>query len=365
MPLPIFSSPQFYIASAIALILAFFAFKTQQQSGKKVMGINKGFVMLVLVIAIVGALWVSNIGTVIAPNIEAFAIAPLAAAPGVTVDVDEDGVPSPITQTELCPVEDTSVTFSAGSKYTTAPTGGTHKYRINGGLAKTIADAGTATLSPFDSVQVLWMNASTADGYYGKIENFIVPCSGTDDFETLLSQNGSLTIEVFNQEGNLIDSAGENETLAVGDVISLRMVVRGQFETEFPNGFVLVSEWNKTSMDKAHILDSGGIELPRTSIPQTFTQGYATESATRAYDFPAIISTTDWEGKLLLDADDTVDPGMGGGSATSIDGAAVSLTFFPKNVWVDDDGSFKGPDAEDNDDAITRDGQINAIITID
>src|SRR3990167_3931556 len=75
-------------------------------------------------------------------------------------------------------VEDTTVTLSATDAFNTSASGGTHRYRINGGPATTVADAGTFTALPGDVLSVLWGNGATTSGYYSFSQQLVVPCKG-------------------------------------------------------------------------------------------------------------------------------------------------------------------------------------------
>ena len=156
-------------------------------------------------------LWIGGIGLLVTLGLPFVGI-DLLGGLGTTTPgaVTTTGTTPTPTLTTICAVEDTTVTLSAQNKYTSVSTGGTHRYRINGSPALTVADAGTLTASPGDNLEILWGNA-TDSTYYGQVETVTVPCAGTKSFSTELVQNGTLTIEVFNEENNLI-SAPENKT---------------------------------------------------------------------------------------------------------------------------------------------------------
>ena len=248
--------------------------------------------------------------------------------------------PSQITQTTpsgLCAVEDTTVTLSAFNKYTSASTSGTHKYRINGAPALTVSDAGTFTASPNDAISILWMNES--NGYYGDVSNEVVPCSGTKTFSQSLIQNGTQTIEVYNEESNLIDGTSNNETLSAGDVVSLESKIKGTYQKGMPYGGVLVVEYNKTLVDDV-VVDFGGSKV---NVPVTYAITLSTESVTKAYSIPALLSNQILSGSITIDADDTNDP-------TDSD---VLLKLYVNDYFVNENngGAFEGPAVTDENDA--------------
>lgn len=264
-----------------------------------------------------------------------------AAAPGVTTSV----TPSEVSKTKVggtCPpgsVEDVTVTLSAVDKYTTTATGGTHRYRINGGVAETVSDGGTFTASGGDTIEILWENGSAGSNYFSKVDQVTLPCDkGTVRLSTELVQNGTLTIEVFNEEGNLIDTSGENETIGAGDVVTLTAKLKGTFQRGFPYGGVLVVEYNATAYDDV-IAEFGG---SKTNVPDFYTVSN-TANIAKAYTVPAILSNEILEGKITIDADDTHNP-------SDVDD--ITLKFYPSNYYINEDtgGSFDGPAVEDEDD---------------
>ena len=241
----------------------------------------------------------------------------------------------------LCAIEDTTVTLSAIDKYTSAAAGTTHRYKINGAPALTVSNAGTFTASPGDQLQILWGNGEDTT-YFGAVDTVTVPCSGTKTYDTELYANGTLTIEVFNEEGNLIDGSAENETLAAGDVVTLEAKLKGQYQKGFIYGGVIVAEWNSSELDDV-VVDFGGSE---TSVPQIYTITFSTTSSTKAYSVPAIISNQILTGSIVLDADDSANP---------LDATDPVLTFYPNDYFINEDAgaSFDGPAAEDEDDVQT------------
>jgi len=269
--------------------------------------------------------------------------------------------PKPAVDTgeKLCPVEDVTITLSAQDKYTAAAAGGTHRYRINGAPAKTVSDTGTFTASPGDVLKILWMNGSLTS-YFSKVDTFTVPCVGTKTFYTEVVNNGSLTTNVWNEEGDLIDSSGTNETLDAGDVASLDFEIKGAYQKEFPYGLVLVLEYNKTTIDDVVIEDELANELEEVSIPQIYTTSYGVDSATKAYLLPPIISNAKFKGTITLDADDSNDPGTG------TDGD-IAFTYYPRNYFINEDkgGAFDGPAAEDEDNVATRTGAFTYTLQVD
>lgn len=274
-----------------------------------------------------------------------------------TVTPPEEGEVPPIPPVEKgvipCPTEDVTVTLSSIGKYTAISTEGTHRYRVNGAPAKTVSNDGTFEASYGDILDILWMNESKT-GYFSAVDTFTVPCGGTKTFYTELAKNASLTVNIFNEEGNLEDGVGENETLGTGDVVTLDMNVKGEFEKDFTHGFTLIVEMNKTAMDDIIIADEDGVELADVDVPAVYTTDFGSDAKAKAYAFPAVISNIKWEGTITIDTDDNTNPQPAINRTTL--GSNIILTFSANNYYIDDDnkGVYAGPAAEDEDETATR-----------
>jgi len=249
----------------------------------------------------------------------------------------------------ICPpgnsIEDTTITLSAIDKFTTIAVGGTHRYRINGNPALTVSDTGTFTASPGDSIEILWANASSLT-YFSSVSTEIVPCQGTKTFSAELLNNGTVTIEVFNEEGDLIDSVGNNETLGIGDVVTLTMKLKSSYQNGIPYGGVIIVEYNNTEIDDV-IVDLGGTKV---SVPNFYSINLGADARTKAYSVPAVLSTEILQGTITIDADDVNNPGV-----DAIGDDSINITFIPYDYFIDEDvsGAFSGPSAEDEDDLQT------------
>ena len=276
---------------------------------------------------------------------QTFSLGPLAAG-----DVGEEPA---FVSGELCAVEDTTITLSATDQFTSAATGGTHRYNINGAPALTVSNAGTFTASPGDRLSILWFNASA--GYFSAVDEVVIPCAGTRTFSTELIKNGTITMDIFNEEGNKVTVDTINETLSAGDVVTLEAKLKGQFERGMPYGGVIVCEYNRTAYDDC-IVDFGGEAV---NLPALYTFG-ATRKA-KAYSVPAVIGTEILYGSVTIDADDTADPN---GPSTD---TALNMTFYPKNYFVNEEkgGISDGPAVEDEDEAATVAYNIMSPIPVD
>lgn len=264
--------------------------------------------------------------------------------------------PTPLPSTDEClRVEKTAVTLSGVDGFTGDATGGTHRYRINGGPAKTLSDAGSFNADPGNIIDILWMNASVSS-YISDVSKETVPCEGTKTFSQKLYKNGTLTTQVFNEEGDLIGTnSGTNQSLAANQQKSLKMTVYGEFQKAFPHGFTVIAEYNKSYYDKVQIRDDAGKELPTAVVPIKYTSTLTKNSATKAWTFPAVIQDVEWNGKLFIDTSSTA---IVAGSSQQ---AGINLSWWPNNYYVDNDegGAYKGPAAEDEDHVATRGGSAD------
>lgn len=332
----------------IAAVLGIAGIAAWSRKEKKVAGINKALVGIIGVGLAVGLVamqmgYLTGIG-----------LSPLAAGvPGVPVTPTVQ-----LTPTGICAVEDTTVTLSATDKATTTATGGSHKYRVNGAPALTVSDAGTLTASPGDTLSIMWFNNSARGAYFSDISTEVVPCAGTKTFSKELIANGTLTINVFNEEGNQIDTVGENETVAAGEVVTLDANIKGTYQKGLAHGGIMVVEWNNTRFDDV-IISLGGVEV---SVPRVYSITYGTTSSVKAYSIPAIIPTAEGvdklEGSITINADDSKDPGVYDD---------IYLELFDNNYYINEDtgGSYDGPDVEDEDDVRTRSNSATRTIHVD
>jgi len=319
------------IIGAILLVLGAFKFYKSKDAKK-----------MATLVGIVG-IGIFLVGAFV-PGVD-FLVNPIDFSGGTPVATVTPTAPSTVQETPsgLCPgIEDTTVTLSAQDQFTSAAAGTTHRYRVNGAPALTVANAGTFTASPGNPIEILWGN-ETDGTYYGAVSNVVVPCSGTKTFTTNLVRNGTLTVEVFNEEGNLINGVANNETLAAGDVVTLEAKLKGQFQRGFPYGGVITVEYNSSTIDDV-IVDFGGSE---TNVPQTYVITLATSSVTKAYTVPAILSNEILLGSVIIDADDSTAP--------ADPGSDVILQFRPNDYFINEDtgGSYDGPEVEDEDDTAT------------
>lgn len=276
-----------------------------------------------------------------------FGLSPLAA--GVPTPTPDTPIPDQTTPSGICAIEDTTVTLSSVNKYTNAPTGGTHRYRIGNQAAKTVSDAGTFTASPGDKLNILYGNG-TSGTYFSEVREVTIPCKGTFNPSEIspvqLVENGTVTINVFNEEGNLISAAGENETLGAGDVANLKVELRATNKKGAPYGGILLIELNGSDFDEENTeLSFGDLTVSPASTPNVHDVTNISNKVV-AYEIGAFEGAALHTGTLTLDVDDNNDPGQTNDP---------KVIFRPYDYFVNEDtgGSYDGPAVEDEDNVAT------------
>lgn len=244
-----------------------------------------------------------------------------------------------------CSVEDTTVTFSAVNEYTQAASGGSHRYSANGAPPLVVSDAGTATLSPGDVVDVLFMNATSGTYFSELSEGYVIPCKGTDTISAEVTPNGTITIQVFNENGVSVGTTGtNNETLGADEEVALDFNMKGTGSTGMPHGGIINVEFNDTEIDNVK-LKIDGVYLEQVSSPPVYTPTMGGDSQEKAYLIPAMAGTTKVEGQIEIDTDDSNNP---------VAGTQIILELRPYDYYVDTDtGVMTSPNVDDNDDTVT------------
>lgn len=260
-------------------------------------------------------------------------------------------------------VEDVTVTFSAkDASDESINVGGAHQYRIcnaGGGCGslKTVANLGTDTASPGDVVEVLFANGNSSGSvvYLGTYKTFTLPDKGTFEASGLVWRNGTTTIEVFNEEGNLIDQVVENETLTTGDAPTLTHKIKGtQDRGQFNYGGCAIVEYNQTAYDEVKVTYEG--VSTRISTPSYYTVS-STANTAKTYVVPPFTNNQIISGSI------TPDVKSADGSDPSDSGGDVLLTVVPNEYRFNGDSKqfelFKcGEDQDGNRVANQRDAQF-------
>ena len=248
----------------------------------------------------------------------------------------------------VCPpgsVEDITATFLATDFFTGSATGGSHAYKrwlgSSWGPITSLADAGTATLSAGDKLQVLFGNASTSANYYGSLKEFTLPCgAGTYTATDKLYGNSSRTVTVFNEEKNSV-GINQAEAIASGDVVTLDVEIKSVFQKGEPYGGVIVAEFNTSTYDDV-IINLGGVKVDTPDVYRT-----QTGNTTRTYSIAPFTGTDKLVGSITLDAK-SIEPTATVGN--------VTLTYYPNSFFIDEDAgsNFAGPSPDDEDAVATR-----------
>ena len=316
------------VAALLFLIWAF-ATNSRKKDTRKTLFWIGGIAALMFILPIAGV-GLNFFGTQLGGGVQTGAVVPTLPTPGGGT-------------TKVCAVEDTTVTLSSVNKYTEVSTGGSHRYRINGNPALVVSDAGTFTASPGDTVTVLFGN-ETDGTYYGALATEVIGCQGTQTISAKRVQNGTMTINVYNEEGNQINGNAENETLAAGDIASLKWEVRGTNQQGYPFGGVFMLEVNKTDYDEGNLkLFLDGTELSKTTTPDVQALS-SVDNTIISFLAPAIEGAALHTGTIILDVDSGANPGNTNDPV---------IRFRPYDYFINEDtgGSYDGPAAEDEDNA--------------
>jgi len=350
------ATTQMWIGLVLACLFALGIYRTWVLGKtQKILGMTKGMTLLIAGALVIGSLWFSGVGSYIDPSLAGPTLAVSGTIPSGVDRITDGGVQPEIIGCDLG--TKTTVTLSAQDKYTAAATGGTHRYRINGNPALTVSDAGTFTASPGDRISVLWANASAAStDYFSAVSNHVIPCTGAKTYSAQLVVNGTLSDVIKDHNDQVVDGSDNNWTLSAGDVKDATVKLSGTFRTEFPYGFVGVVEYNKTEFDDVRVMNVN--EFERTSVPRSFSPAKGTDSSTKAYVIPALVSNADLTFKVNAKADASTNPATDG---------TIVMTLYPRNYFINSDtgGSFDGPSAEDEDGSVTRTGQATVTIEYD
>lgn len=138
-------------------------------------------------------------------------------------------------------------------------------------------------------------------------------------------------------DGNTI-SGSDPVDIDAADIKTIRFKFEGAFEEDFGNRFceddmgeknVVVVRYNTSQYDDAYVTDTQGNRMASApvSINRLLTSSSGYTDAT--FYFPVIRSNGEFEGKLVLDADDTVNPD--GGQSN------VTIYLYDVNVYLDND----------------------------
>lgn len=315
------------IAGAIVTAIAVLAVKDRKKR-KTISYVGAGILVLALLVGLVSPNY--------AYNTDLGGFTNLAVAPRMVITP-----PTPTMPVPGCAVESTTVAVSATNKHTSAATGESHLYRINGAPARTVANAGTFTASPGDRVEIMFMGGNTSSAYYSDIKSYTVPCVGTKDFYTNVIANGTLTIDLFNRDGDRMNSGVANQTIGAGQTFTLNLRLTAPNDAGYLHGGIMVVEFNNTEVRDMTIQTKQGGTL-KTNNPNFYTVSN-TANVFRTFNIQALEDNAELDLNLIVEASTSVNPaGMDG----------FTIRFYPKNPFVNarTGGSFNAPAVEDEDD---------------
>jgi hypothetical protein len=203
-----------------------------------------------------------------------------------------------------------------------------------------IAGAGTFSANVGDKYEFVFgidSDDDTAEPYGPHItcdDPYVVPCSENPTIERSVVDDSlatDLTAVAFDpDDGNQI-TASDTITIGAGDIKNVRFKWQGSFEEDFGNRFVgedsnvLVIRYNTTEIDKVYVTKEDGTKLTPTNVPVLLSSssGYTD----RAYKFPVLKSNSEYWHTLVIDADDTVNPGA----------SNITLYLYDSNWYFDND----------------------------
>lgn len=214
----------------------------------------------------------------------------------------------------ICPVDTTTLGFSAED----VDNPGT-AVAVNARLwvenlpQGEVNTSSTTTVSPGDTLEVWFASDSTT--YYGSKFNSEadVPCKGTYDIAgKLWNKDSSVTMTVYDEDNDQAQTgAANNQSLGIGEVVEMRMRVKGSHEEYYGNpevslDNVLTVEYLKTEIDSVKVTKDG-VELGSASVPvvETLTN---VNNAEIGFLMPKIAGSGNIDYMLIINADDLNDP---------------------------------------------------------
>ena len=206
-----------------------------------------------------------------------------------------------------------------------------------------VAGAATFDANPGDRYEILFGIDSDDDDAepYGPKITYTVPCEESPEIEQYVvddSEATDLTAIAFDpDDGNQI-AAGDEVDIDAGDIKNIKFRFTGAFEEDFGNRFceddegvknVLVVRYNTSEFDDAYVTDLSGNKLPSAGVAINKLLSASSGFADDTFWFPVIRSNADYEYKLVLDADDSVNPTGEGGN--------VTVYLYDVNWFIDND----------------------------
>jgi hypothetical protein len=214
----------------------------------------------------------------------------------------------------VCPVDVTTLGFSAKSvddPGTVVRTG--MRYWIAGNPQGVINSTSQSTVSPGDTVEVLFGIADST--YYASHfdSKATVPCKGTYDVPgKLWTKDTSVSMIVYNTEGFAQpgDGSAYNQTMGVGDEKILKFKVTGNYQKYFGNPDVtlnnlMVFDYSRTKFKKVALLKDGA-EQPVGAVP--VQHSITTGNAASAYQVAKVAGSGEVLYQVRILADSVLNP---------------------------------------------------------
>jgi len=201
-----------------------------------------------------------------------------------------------------------------------------HKYILGDGAITTYSSA--TEFTPGQSLKVLW-GAGNASQVNQEVATYNLNWCGKKTLtKDDMIRNKSMTMQCFNQEGNLIDDTTENETISAGEAVSLECEIHGVNDQGMKHGGLLVVELPTTYYDEEDTDVTGGVLGGTATVPSAYT---VSNTALKAFgwDVEAITDSGIRKFTLTVQADGTNDPLS---AATTGD---ILMYLYSKNCYED------------------------------
>lgn len=259
------------------------------------------------------------------------------------------------TPSGYCSTEDVTVTLDAVEEYTNGAMSGSNFYYVNGGqngAQQSVTDAGTFTASPGDTIDVYFQLESPM--HYTKSKAYTIPCKGTfiarENVYRHESNGGAagavtppLTVRIFTQDNGDLNTILNNESLAAGDLVTLKMEIQGNYERGMPYGATVACDGNGSLYDKIE-MNGGGITTA-AAVPTLFNGRNLPQGKKWAFKLPPIISNQEISGSLVIDVCDAATCNPFAHQLSSI-----YCELYDWDYFTTDTGAVAGPGPEDTDD---------------
>jgi hypothetical protein len=214
------------------------------------------------------------------------------------------GAPSALD--EFCQVEDVTVTLNdidRGVPSTDpAIAAGNITYWINGDAGiSNVADDGTFTASPGDTIKVLFGSNGTqidSSNYTSTLVTKTLECRGTETIEGKVWQQANVTVYTKNDDGqvNGAYTTANGQAIGANDVIEIELNIKGESDKAAglpadaglpDSGLVVVLSAGTGTEDNYTKITLTGDGVESTSLPSFYTTAASTDYW--AYEIPAII----------------------------------------------------------------------------